>query len=131
MSPRRRALGPKIVGTWLSDARPHGCLERLSTANRFDSAAGNIWLKHWSEINDENRGNPDVGKYIGIYFAFGFGASLLMVVQNLILWILCSIEVSSCGVATAIRPDPLLACYASACSGYCKANTATGISQAA
>lgn len=36
-----------------------------------------------------------MGKYIGIYFAFGIGSALLVVVQTLILWIFCSIEVSA------------------------------------
>ena len=54
-----------------------------------------VWLKKWSEINGEYGGNPEVGKYIGIYFAFGFGSAALVVVQTLILWIFCSIEV--CG----------------------------------
>ena len=54
---------------------------------------GSLWLKHWSEINEESGQNPDVGKYIGVYFAFGIGGALLMVVQTLILWIFCSIEV--------------------------------------
>lgn len=35
-----------------------------------------------------------MGKYIGIYFAFGIGSAALVVVQTLILWIFCSIEVS-------------------------------------
>jgi ABC-type multidrug transport system fused ATPase/permease subunit len=35
-----------------------------------------------------------VGKYIGIYFAFGVGSAALVVVQTLILWIFCSIEAS-------------------------------------
>ena len=55
---------------------------------------GSVWLKKWSEVNTEYGGNPQVGKYIGIYFAFGFGSSALVVVQTLILWILCSIEAS-------------------------------------
>lgn len=55
---------------------------------------GSVWLKQWSEVNSEYGGNPDVGKYIGIYFAFGIGAAALVVVQTLILWIFCSIEVS-------------------------------------
>lgn len=38
--------------------------------------------------------NKDIGKYLGIYFAFGIGSSALVVVQTLILWIFCSIEVS-------------------------------------
>jgi hypothetical protein len=36
-----------------------------------------------------------VGFFIGIYFALGIGSATLVVVQTLILWILCSIEVRS------------------------------------
>jgi ATP-binding cassette subfamily C (CFTR/MRP) protein 1 len=46
-------------------------------------------------MNQRYGGNPNVGKYIGIYFAFGVGSAALVVVQTLILWIFCSIEVSS------------------------------------
>jgi hypothetical protein len=52
-----------------------------------------VWLKQWSEVNQRAGGNPQVGKYIGIYFAFGIGSAALVVVQTLILWIFCSIEV--------------------------------------
>ncbi|KAK2749837.1 hypothetical protein FQN57_005251 [Myotisia sp. PD_48] len=56
--------------------------------------AGTFWLKRWSEVNEEQGKNAQIGKYIGIYFAFGVGSSLLVVFQTLILWILCSIEAS-------------------------------------
>ncbi|OJD38972.1 abc metal ion transporter [Diplodia corticola] len=55
---------------------------------------GSVWLKQWSEVNGEYGSNRNVGKYIGIYFAFGFGSAALVVVQTLILWIFCSIEAS-------------------------------------
>ena len=55
---------------------------------------GSLWLKQWSEVNQRYGGNPQVGKYIGIYFAFGIGGAGLVVVQTLILWIFCSIEAS-------------------------------------
>ena len=55
---------------------------------------GSLWLKQWSEVNQDYGGNPEVGKYIGIYFAFGIGSAALVVVQTLILWIFCSIEAS-------------------------------------
>ncbi|KAI9838425.1 MAG: hypothetical protein M1838_004608 [Thelocarpon superellum] len=58
------------------------------------SVGGSVWLKRWSEANTEYGGNPDVGRYIGIYFAFGFGSAALVVLQTLILWIFCSIEAS-------------------------------------
>lgn len=55
---------------------------------------GNFWLKYWAEHNGSDGANENVAKYIGIYFAFGIGSSLLVVVQTLILWIFCSIEAS-------------------------------------
>ncbi|OSS45373.1 hypothetical protein B5807_10249 [Epicoccum nigrum] len=58
------------------------------------SVGANFWLKHWSEMNQRYGGNPQVGKNIGIYFAFGVGSAALVVVQTLILWIFCSIEAS-------------------------------------
>ncbi len=55
---------------------------------------GSFWLKSWSEANEREGGNSHVGKYIGIYFAFGIGGAALVVMQTLILWIFCSIEAS-------------------------------------
>ncbi|KAI0840539.1 P-loop containing nucleoside triphosphate hydrolase protein [Hypoxylon sp. FL0890] len=72
--------------------------------------AGSVWLKNWAEVNGEAGGNPDVGKYLGIYFAFGVGSSALTVVQTLILWIFCSIEASRKlheRMATAIFRAPM------------------------
>jgi ATP-binding cassette, subfamily C (CFTR/MRP), member 1 len=36
-----------------------------------------------------------VGYYIGIYFGLGIGSAGLVVVQTMVLWIFCSIEVRS------------------------------------
>lgn len=58
------------------------------------SIGGSVWLKKWSEVNQKYGGNPHVGKFIGVYFAFGVGSAALVVVQTLILWIFCSIEAS-------------------------------------
>ena len=55
---------------------------------------GSLWLKNWSEVNQDFGRNPEVGYYIGIYFAIGIGGAGLVVMQTLILWIFCSIEVS-------------------------------------
>jgi ATP-binding cassette subfamily C (CFTR/MRP) protein 1 len=55
---------------------------------------GSVWLKNWSEHNQETNSNDDVAKYIGVYFAFGIGSAGLVVIQTLILWIFCSIEAS-------------------------------------
>ncbi|KAJ6132369.1 hypothetical protein N7471_007584 [Penicillium samsonianum] len=55
---------------------------------------GNFWLKRWTEWNEAHGTNAQVGKFIGVYLALGLGSSLLVIVQNLILWIFCSIEAS-------------------------------------
>ena len=55
--------------------------------------AGSFWLKHWTEMSEVQL-HPDIAKFIGVYLAFGFGSSILVIVQNLILWIFCSIEAS-------------------------------------
>ena len=75
-------------------ANPTLCLRLLTFA------AGNVWLKRWADMNSATGRNPDVGKYIGVYFAFGIGGALLVVVQTLILWIFCSIEVSFSDLGT-------------------------------
>ncbi|KAK3357106.1 ABC transporter type 1, transmembrane domain-containing protein [Lasiosphaeria hispida] len=72
--------------------------------------AGNVWLKNWADRNTEAGGNPEYGKYIGVYFVFGVGAAGLTVVQTLILWIFCSIEASRKlheKMATAIFRSPM------------------------
>ncbi|KAF3923710.1 hypothetical protein ABW20_dc0104162 [Dactylellina cionopaga] len=51
-----------------------------------------VWLKKWSEYNDRHQDNSKLGMWIGTYFAIGIGASALVVIQTLILWIFCSIE---------------------------------------
>lgn len=56
--------------------------------------AGNFWLKRWSEANESAGGNARVGTFIGVYFGFGIGAAVLVIVQTLVLWLLCSIEAS-------------------------------------
>jgi len=81
------------IGEWVMIG---SSLYHLSPALPLTAAGASVWLKHWSEINQEYGGNPEVGKYIGIYFAFGVGSAALVVVQTLILWIFCSIEVRSC-----------------------------------
>lgn len=62
-------------------------------AAQTGQVGGSLWLKNWSEVNQRYGGNPEVGKYIGVYFAFGVGSAGLVMVQTLILWIFCSIEV--------------------------------------
>ncbi|KAF4123187.1 ABC-type bacteriocin/lantibiotic exporter [Geosmithia morbida] len=63
-------------------------------ASQAANMGGSVWLKQWSESNQDSGANTRVGMYIGVYFAFGIGSSLLTVIQTLVLWIFCSIEAS-------------------------------------
>ncbi|KAI3406538.2 YCF1 [Candida oxycetoniae] len=56
------------------------------------NVASTFWLEHWSEINTKYGYNPNVGKYLGIYFLLGIGYSLSSLIQNVSLWILCTIQ---------------------------------------
>lgn len=103
------------------------CLLSAQTAQ----IGGSLWLKNWSEINQEYGSNPEVGKYIGIYFAFGIGGAGLVVVQTLILWIFCSIEVrASCQMSVPIDdsgPERLI--YGNVCcsTGFKEVTRTNGI----
>jgi ABC-type multidrug transport system fused ATPase/permease subunit len=55
--------------------------------------AGSYWLKYWTDESEKTQSASNSGKFIGVYLAFGVGSSLLVILQNLILWIFCSIEV--------------------------------------
>lgn len=56
------------------------------------NVSGNVWLKHWSEVNTGSGSNPHVGRYLGIYAAFGIGACVIIVAQTLILMVYCAIH---------------------------------------
>lgn len=56
--------------------------------------SGSIWLKNWAELNEKLGGNSDVAKNMSVYFAFGFAASAMLVVQTMIMWVYCSIQAS-------------------------------------
>ncbi|KAL2016276.1 hypothetical protein VTK56DRAFT_3904 [Thermocarpiscus australiensis] len=79
-------------------------------ASQTAQIAGSVWLKNWAERNTEAGRNPEIGKYIGIYFVFGIGSGALTMAQTLILWIFCSIEASRKlheRMATAIFRSPM------------------------
>lgn len=82
------------------------CLLFSQTAS-VGSAA---WLTRWAHANSEVGLNEDIGWYLGVYFALGIGASLLTMIQTLVLWIFCSIEASRKlheRMATAIFRSPM------------------------
>ncbi|KAK9234707.1 P-loop containing nucleoside triphosphate hydrolase protein [Lipomyces kononenkoae] len=64
----------------------------LMIASNSMSVGGNIWLKHWSDVNTEYGDNPDTGRYLGIYLFFGLTSAFLTLFYTLTLWIFCTIE---------------------------------------
>lgn len=69
-------------------------IPRDALSSVADNQTGsNIWLKHWSETNNDIGENPQVAKFIGVYVAFGLGSAVLVLVQSMILWLACSIKV--------------------------------------
>lgn len=84
-----------VYGEYAKESNLYAVAVYLSTLllAQTSQVAGGFWLKSWSETNEEAGQNLNVGKYIGIYFALGIGSSLMGVMQTLILWIFCSIEV--------------------------------------
>ncbi|KAJ4180063.1 ATP-binding cassette glutathione S-conjugate transporter ycf1 [Fusarium falciforme] len=55
---------------------------------------GNVWLKQWSEANDDPNPDVDVKKYLGIYVAFGLCSAGLVILQSSTMWLWCSIKAS-------------------------------------
>lgn len=88
-----------------------GCRDQDFGTLTARCTGGNIWLKNWSEANNKAGGNPNVAMYLGGYFGFGVGSAALVVVQTLILWIFCSIEVRQTPPhAAAMRLSQTLSC---------------------
>lgn len=58
----------------------------------FLSVMGNVWLKHWSEVNSRYGSNPHVGRYLGIYLALGISSAFSTLIQTVILWVFCTIR---------------------------------------
>ncbi|KAF3988772.1 hypothetical protein FT663_03860 [Candidozyma haemuli var. vulneris] len=77
-----RACGPVSVLIFLSS----------TIVSMTFNVSSNVWLKHWSEVNTEMGFNPSLVKYLGIYFLLGFGYSISMMSQMIVMWILCTIN---------------------------------------
>lgn len=74
------------------------------------NVGSNVWLKHWSEVNTRYGYNPDVPKYLGIYFAMGIAYSLCVLVQTCYMWIYCTIRGSKImhdGMAKSVLRAPM------------------------
>lgn len=74
------------------------------------NVASSVWLKHWSEVNSENGGNPHVVKYLGTYFLLGVGFALSTLTQSCFMWIFCTIQGSTKlhnGMAVSVLRSPM------------------------
>lgn len=58
----------------------------------FLSVMGNVWLKHWSEVNSKYGTNPHAGRYLAIYLALGISSAFSTLIQTVILWVFCTIR---------------------------------------
>lgn len=77
-----RACNPPRVVMWLAT---------IFVAQSLNVSSG-VWLKRWSEVNSSVGGNPDVGYYLGMYMMIGFATAVVLMAQNCIVWIYCSID---------------------------------------
>ncbi|SCU90307.1 LANO_0D08284g1_1 [Lachancea nothofagi CBS 11611] len=54
----------------------------------------NFWLKHWSEDNQKNGENDNIGYYVGIYIFISLAAACFNNAKNVILLLVCSLRAS-------------------------------------
>ncbi|ORY80748.1 P-loop containing nucleoside triphosphate hydrolase protein, partial [Leucosporidium creatinivorum] len=52
----------------------------------------NVWLKNWATHNSESGDNGNLPYYLGIYAAFGLGASAVFLANGILLYSLCVIR---------------------------------------
>ncbi|KAI5478725.1 putative ABC metal ion transporter [Pseudohyphozyma bogoriensis] len=52
----------------------------------------NVWLKNWSQRNQESEDNGNLRYYLGIYAAFGVGASTMFLANGLLLYSFCVVR---------------------------------------
>lgn len=74
------------------------------------NVASNVWLKHWSEVNTKYGYNPNIPKYLGIYFLLGLGFSATSLLNSCLMWIFCTIQGSKKlhnGMAVSVLRAPM------------------------
>ncbi|AET39329.1 ATP-binding cassette glutathione S-conjugate transporter YCF1 Ecym_4265 [Eremothecium cymbalariae DBVPG len=67
----------------------------LIVLSAFLTLMGDVWLKHWSEVNTRLGRNSDIWKYLGIYFLLCFSASLSTLLRSITLCMFCTIKASA------------------------------------
>lgn len=64
-------------------------------AGMSTNVLASVWLKHWSEVNSNYGYNPNLFKYLGVYFLLGIVTSLIVFGQSCIMWLYCTIHGSN------------------------------------
>lgn len=59
---------------------------------QISQVGANLWLKEWSNQNQQEQGNGRVWFYLGIYAVIGWSATIFSVIQTLALWVTCAIR---------------------------------------
>lgn len=59
---------------------------------QISNVSGNLWLKHWSEVNQEQGGNYGFGRFLGIYAALGASGSFLIFCSAIVLYLYACIR---------------------------------------
>jgi ATP-binding cassette subfamily C (CFTR/MRP) protein 1 len=78
------ACNPKAIAVWLLTV----------VAVQSLNVSASIWLKNWSEGNEKTGTNGNIGKNVGIYFALGISASVMIAIQTIFMWVFCAIQAS-------------------------------------
>ncbi|KAI8342382.1 multi drug resistance-associated protein MRP [Chlamydoabsidia padenii] len=60
--------------------------------SQVSQISANLWLKEWSNNNQQEQGNNNVWFYLGIYAAIGWSSTIFSVIQTLTLWVTCAIR---------------------------------------
>lgn len=59
---------------------------------QVSQVGANLWLKEWSNSNQQEQGNNNVWFYLGIYAVIGWSSTIFSVIQTLTLWVTCAIR---------------------------------------
>ncbi|ORZ17222.1 multi drug resistance-associated protein MRP [Absidia repens] len=59
---------------------------------QITQVGANLWLKEWSNSNQQNQNNNNVWWYLGIYAVIGWSSTIFQVIQTLALWVTCAIR---------------------------------------
>ncbi|RGP81156.1 multidrug resistance-associated 1 [Fusarium longipes] len=96
-STRQGSVKWKVYGEYAEASSLFAVILYVATLVGAQAAeiGSNIWLKQWSDANDDPNIDANIEKYLGVYVALGLGSAGLVIAQSSILWLWCSIENTS------------------------------------